>query len=127
MRRLLLLLAIPLVLVTAVGIANWRIDPFGWFYEPGPLRATLATPGCLLGDDAIGGVSYRDFKEDVLRTRPTTTTVVVGSSRVLKIGPRPGEETFSNLGFPGISPTPRRSISWYLSAGGTLKGWPTVM
>ena len=48
------------------------------------------------------------FKEDVLRRRPATTTVIVGSSRVLKIGPRPGEEAFTNLGLPGIGP---RSLS----------------
>lgn len=109
MRRLALLLLIPIVLVTATGLANWQVDPFGWFYERGPLAAATAAPGaggegCLVGDDAIGGVSYLDFKEDVLRSRPATTTVVVGSSRVLKIGPRPGETTFSNLGLPGLGP-----------------------
>ena len=33
MRRLLLLLAVPLLIGTAVGVANWRVDPFGWFYD----------------------------------------------------------------------------------------------
>ena len=112
MRRLLLLLAIPLLLAAAVGIANWRIDPFGWFYDGGALAAATSgsTAGCLIGDDAIGGISYLRFKEDVLRRRPATTTVVVGSSRVLKIGPRPGEEAFTNLGMPGISPGSLRTL-----------------
>lgn len=109
MRRLALLIAVPVALLLAVGIVNWRIDPFGWFYDRGPLAAaTAAAAGggapCLVGDDAIGGVSYLDFKADVLRQRPATTAVVVGSSRTLKIGPRPGETAFSNLGFPGSSP-----------------------
>lgn len=109
MRRLVLLIAIPVALVLAVGIVNWRIDPFGWFYDGGPLAAAVAAGAdggapCLVGDDAIGGVSYLDFKADVLRRRPATTTIVVGSSRTLKIGPRPGETTFSNLGFPGSGP-----------------------
>ncbi len=112
MRRLLLLLVIPLLIGTAVGVANWRVDPFGWFYDGGALTAATSGPttGCLIGDDAIGGVSYLRFKEDVLRHRPATTTVVVGSSRVLKIGPRPGEQTFTNLGMPGISPGSLRTL-----------------
>src|SRR5207248_1072408 len=40
---------------------------------------------------------------DVFHRRPTRT-FVVGSSRVLKIESRPGEATFSNLGFPGSAP-----------------------
>lgn len=104
MRRLVLLLLIPAVVAPAVGIVNWRLDPFGWFYEQGPLRAALARPGCLLGDDAIGGASYLRFKEDVLRTRPGTSTVVLGSSRMLKIARRPGETGFTNLGFPATGP-----------------------
>ena len=112
MRRLLLLLIVPLVVGIAVAVANWRIDPFGWFYDGGVLAAATSGPtgGCLIGDDAIGGVSYLRFKEDVLRRRSATTTVVVGSSRVLKIGPRAGEQTFTNLGLPGISPGSLRTL-----------------
>ena len=104
MRRLALLVVLPVALLLAVGIVNWRVDPFGWFYTDDALTAALAEPGCLIGDDAIGGVSYLDFKIDVLRRRPQASSVVVGSSRTLKIGPHPGEQTFVNLGFPGVGP-----------------------
>jgi hypothetical protein len=103
MRRLLLFLGTIAVLLGAVaGVDRW-VDPSGIFFEPGALRAALASdPPCLVSHELVGA-SYYPFKEQVFRSRPTTT-FVVGSSRVLRIRSQPGERSFSNLGFPGIGP-----------------------
>jgi hypothetical protein len=102
-RRLLLLLAtIAAVLAAGAAFNSW-IDPYGVLYKPGALRDALATdPTCLVSQELVGA-RYFDFKEDVFRSRPTST-FVVGSSRVLKIQSHAGEDSFANLGFPGISP-----------------------
>jgi hypothetical protein len=102
MRRLALFLALLAAILVAAGLLVWWIDPFGEFYKPAVLREADRT-GCLISDELIGGQSYLAFKEDVFRVRPTRT-IVVGSSRVLKIRPHPGERTFSNLGLPSTSP-----------------------
>jgi hypothetical protein len=85
----------------AVMALTWWVDPFGRFYRSDALAAALAHPGCLVSDDVVGDAGRGPFKLDVFRRRPATT-VVIGTSRVLKMGPRPGETTFDNLGFPGV-------------------------
>ncbi|HEY1104730.1 MAG TPA: hypothetical protein VGE78_01135 [Agromyces sp.] len=103
MGRLLVFLGTIAVLLGAVAALDRWVDPTGIFYEPGALRAALATdPPCLVSRELVGS-SYFPFKEQIFRSRPTTT-FVVGSSRVLKIRSRPGERTFANVGFPGIGP-----------------------
>jgi hypothetical protein len=101
MRRLLLLLAIPALLLAAAGVFDWWVDPFGQVYKPAALTQA-ADDGCLLSEELIGNM-YWDFKLDVFHRRPTRT-IVVGSSRVLKIQSHPGEQTFANMGWPGTAP-----------------------
>lgn len=104
MRRVLLFVGIVAGLLVAAGLVNWRVDPYGEFYDGGPLRAAArSSPPCLVSDELIGGQSYLRFKEDLFGVRPTRT-IVVGSSRVLRIESRPGERTFSNVGLPSTSP-----------------------
>ncbi len=103
MSRLLVRLATIGALLAFAAAFNAWIDPFGSFYKPAALRDALQTdPPCLVSQELVGA-TYFAFKEDVFRSRPTRT-FVVGSSRVLKIAPHPGERSFANLGFPGIAP-----------------------
>jgi hypothetical protein len=103
MRRLVLLVASIVVVLGAVAGLNARVDPWGSLYKPGALTAALASsPPCLVSQELVGG-RYLSFKEDVFRRRGATT-LVVGSSRVLKIRSHGGEAGFANLGFPGTSP-----------------------
>src|SRR4051794_24009737 len=102
MRLLALFVGIVVTLAGAVALVDWRVDPLSEFYDPGALRAA-ARGGCLLSDELLSGQNYLRFKEDVFGLRPRRT-VVVGSSRVLKIGSRPGETSFANLGLPSTSP-----------------------
>jgi hypothetical protein len=103
MGRLVLFLGTIAVLLGAVAALDRWVDPSGIFFEPGALPAALASdPPCLVSRELVGS-SYFPFKEQVFRSRPTTT-FVVGSSRVLKIRSHPGETTFANVGFPGIGP-----------------------
>jgi hypothetical protein len=122
MARLVVFLGTALVLLAALATLNWWVDPFGEFWKPGAVReARAARPPCLVSHELIGG-EYLPFKLDVFRSRPTRT-FVIGSSRVLKIGSRPGERTFANLGMPVISPEivlqevrrlPARPLTMYL-------------
>jgi hypothetical protein len=103
MRRLVLFLAVIAVLLGGAAAFDWWVDPFGDIYKPGALTAALdQQPNCLISQELVGA-RYFSFKLDVFHRRPTTR-FVVGSSRVLKIDARPGETTFSNLGFPGSAP-----------------------
>jgi hypothetical protein len=101
MRRLILFLAIPVAVFAAVGVLNWWVDPFGQVYKPDALTQA-ADDGCLMSEELVGNM-YRPFKLDVFHRRPTRT-IVVGSSRVLKIESHPGERTFANMGWPGTAP-----------------------
>jgi hypothetical protein len=103
MRRLVLFLVIVTTLLGAVAAFDWWVDPFGDIYKPDALTAAMQQhPNCLVSQELVGA-RYFPFKLDIFHRRPTTR-FVVGSSRVLKIKARPGERTFSNLGFPGSSP-----------------------
>lgn len=102
MRRLLVLLGVAAVLLAGEGVLNWWIDPFGTFWKPGAL-AEADRRGCLLSEELVGN-AYAPFKLAVFRSRPTRT-FVIGSSRTVKIAARPGEDTFSNLGIPNITPS----------------------
>lgn len=103
MGRLLLFLAVAAALLGGNAALNWWVDPFGDFWKPAAVEQAAAShPQCLVSHEVIGG-QYLPFKLDVFRRRPTRA-FVIGSSRVLKIGSWPGEDTFSNLGMPVISP-----------------------
>ncbi len=101
MRRLVLFVSLALALLSGVGAFNWWIDPFGEVWKPAAV-AEARKAGCLLSQELVG-VRYYSFKLDVFEHRPTRT-FVVGSSRVLKIAPHPGEQSFANLGYPGSGP-----------------------
>jgi hypothetical protein len=101
MGRLVVFLGIALVLTAGLVAFNWRVDPFGEVWKPGAL-ADARTQRCLLSQELVG-VRYYSFKLDVFHHRPVRT-LVVGSSRVLKIGSHAGERTFANLGYPGSAP-----------------------
>jgi len=101
MRRLVLFLALPLVLLTGAAAFSWWVDPFGLVWKPSVLDAARES-GCLVSQELIGP-RYWSFKHDVFSHRPTRS-FVVGSSRVLKLAARPGETSFANLGYPGTSP-----------------------
>jgi hypothetical protein len=101
MRRLVLFLVIVAGLLGVVAAFDWWVDPAGDIYKPAALTAAMQQH-CLLSEELVGA-RYLSFKLDIFHRRPTTT-IVVGSSRVLKIESHPGERTFSNLGFPGTAP-----------------------
>lgn len=101
MRRLILFIGIVLVLLAAAAAFDWRVDPYGEVWKPGAISDARAD-GCLVSQELIGS-RYLAFKLDVFHHRPTRT-IVVGSSRVLKLRAHPGERSFSNLGYPGTAP-----------------------
>jgi hypothetical protein len=106
MRLVALFLAIPAAAALAAAAVNYRVDPLAEFYSGGPYEAArAATPHCLVANEVIGSAGYMSFKQDVFRhVRPRT--VVIGSSRVLKISSRPGERDFANLGMPQMGTRP---------------------
>lgn len=101
MRRLLLFIAVAAVLFAGLGAFDWWMDPAGIVWKPDAVAAARSE-GCLVSQELIGA-RYYDFKRDVFAHRPTRT-IVVGSSRVLKLASRRGERSFSNLGYPGAAP-----------------------
>jgi hypothetical protein len=107
MRRLVLFVVVAAALLAVVGTVTWWVDPFGEVWKPGAI-ADARADGCLVSQELIG-VRYLSFKLDVFRHRPTRT-FVVGSSRVLKLAARPGESSFSNLGYPGTAPETIRAL-----------------
>jgi hypothetical protein len=100
-RLLLLFLGTVAAVLAGLMLLTWWIDPFGQFYDGGALRAAGAGPRpCLISEDLVGSGSWLPFKEDAFRTRHPQT-VVLGTSRVLKMG-SPSERKFANLGMPGL-------------------------
>jgi hypothetical protein len=107
MARLVTFIGIVVALLGAVALFDWWVDPYGDVYKPSALSDALRHD-CLVSQELVGA-RYYPFKLDVFHRRPTRT-VVVGSSRVLKIQARPGERTFANLGYPGTSPATIRTL-----------------
>ncbi len=102
MRRLLAFLGIVAALVGLAALATWWVDPDGRFYSRSALAAAdAASPPCLVSDELVGTQGWLSFKLDVVRRRQPET-VVLGTSRVLEIGARPGERAFANAGMPGF-------------------------
>jgi hypothetical protein len=102
MSRLVLFLSVAVLLFAGVGGFDAWIDPAGILWKPSAV-ADARKDGCLVSQELIG-IRYYDFKRDVFAHRPTRA-FVVGSSRVLKIEPHPGESSFANLGYPGSAPS----------------------
>jgi hypothetical protein len=106
LRSLGVFLAVVVLVVAAAAAVNGLVDPENEFYSGAPLTEALASrPHCVVADSAIGEASYPEFKQDLYR-RLRPRTVVLGSSRALRIGPHRGETTFANLGYPGFGPGP---------------------
>jgi hypothetical protein len=104
MRRTLVFLGVLFAVLLAVMAFDRVVDPANFFYDGTPLRvAESSRPQCLVSDDLVGSVQWLRFKEQLFQLR-RPRTVVVGSSRVLKIGEHPGEARFANLGLPQTSP-----------------------
>lgn len=101
MRLLVLFFGIVAAALVAVGLVNYWVDPLGEFYDSGGLSAAMQAPErCAISNDVIGPGSWLPFKLDIVERRQPKT-VVVGTSRVLKIAPKPGETSFANVGIPG--------------------------
>lgn len=104
MRLLIVFLGVLAAGLVFVGALNWWVDPLGEFYEEGVVAAAdRSTPPCLLALDVVGTPSWPAFKEELVRRR-RAATIVIGTSRVLKLGEGPGEEGFVNAGLPGTGP-----------------------
>ena len=104
MRLFALFLCTVAAVLGGVAAFNRQVDPFGDYYDGGLLTAAMdhAKP-CLIANDRIGPGAWVSFKEDIF-VRRRARTVVIGSSRVELIGPRPGERHFANLSIPETSP-----------------------
>lgn len=102
MRRLALFLLLTALVLGCFAALTWWVDPLGEVWKPSAFAAARRN-GCLLSEELVGSQYYR-FKLAVFRSRPTRT-LVVGSSRVLKIESHAHERTFSNLGYPGAAPS----------------------
>jgi hypothetical protein len=118
MSRLALFVGVLGALLAAAAVATWRADPFSEFYDPGVLTAALANrPACLISNGVVGPNGWLPFKLDVFRRR-AAHTVVLGSSRALKIRAHPGEADFTNLGIPGTGTDTLEPIFRILRAEG---------
>lgn len=102
MRLFVLFLGVLSAGLLLVGGLNWWVDPLGEFYEPGVVAEAERT-GCLVSLDLLGAPTWPAFKGDLLRRRDART-VVLGTSRVLKLSARPQESDFVNAGMPGTGP-----------------------
>ena len=96
MKALVSFAAVAVAVVAVVAAVNWWIDPLGQFWDTEVLEIA-AEHGCVVSDDLVGTASWLPFKEDVFTMR-RPQRVVVGTSRVLKLG---GEDDLANLGMPG--------------------------
>jgi hypothetical protein len=106
---------------------DWWVDPLADHYRSDVVaRAFAHDPPCAVSTAVLGDRTWPAFKLDLLRRRDATT-LVVGSSRIWKIGAHPGERGFANVGLPGMSVTsvpilfrrlhelePRRRFTIYL-------------
>jgi len=90
-----------LLAVGAVGALNWWVDPLGDVYD-GAATAEAIRTGCSLSDDVVGVNSWWEFKRD-LAARRRPTTIVVGTSRTIRLTARPGQRDFANESAPGTS------------------------
>jgi hypothetical protein len=89
----------------ALVALNWWVDPLAEHYRRGVVsEAFAASPHCDVSTAILSDTTWPTFKLDLF-TRRRTTTIVAGSSRIWKIGPRPGERGFTNVGLPGMSVT----------------------
>lgn len=101
MKRTAFFLFIALLPLAVVMAFVWRIDPAGYVYHGDAVRAALAhDPPCLISDTLVGQESLPAFKLGLFKRRHAKT-IVIGTSRVLEMRARPGEQDFVNLGMPG--------------------------
>jgi hypothetical protein len=84
------------VVVAVIAAGNWWLDPLGQFWDREVLEVATQR-GCVISDDLVGTASWLPFKEQVFELR-RPRRIVVGTSRVLKIG---GVDDLANLGMPG--------------------------
>jgi hypothetical protein len=97
--------------VALLGFVAWRADSSGDFYDSGVISAaTASNAACVISDDLVGPNAWLKFKF-ALAHRAQPRTIVVGTSRVLKMQARPGETGFVNLGLPAT--TPAELVSYF--------------
>lgn len=90
--------------LAAIGYVDWRLDPFGDRYHSDVLATALAqSPPCYVAWEVVAEQAWPAYKLDLFRRRHADV-VVVGTSRVAKVGAWPGEERFANLNVPGTGP-----------------------
>jgi hypothetical protein len=97
-RKLFLFLGTTAVAVLAVPLLNRWVDPFGEYYSSSAIDAAERA-GCLISTDVVGERSWPIFKLSLVRRRDAET-VVVGTSRSLKLSSRLREKQFANLAMP---------------------------
>src|SRR3982751_6154900 len=104
MGRILAFLASVGLVLTTIGALDWWVDPYIDRYDSAPLAAALAQPQqCFLAWDTFSARPSPDLKLDLFRRRDARV-IVVGTSRVGKLGAHPGERHFANLLLPGTGP-----------------------
>ena len=92
------------VALAAIAYVDFRLDPFGDRYHADVLAAALDRPKpCFVAWEVVGEQAWPSYKVDLFKRR-RARVVVVGTSRVAKIGSWPGERDFVNLGVPGTGP-----------------------
>jgi hypothetical protein len=85
----------------AIAFVDRRLDPFGDRYHSDVLTAALDRPNpCYVAWEVVGEQAWPAYKIDLFRRRHAGV-VVIGTSRIAKIGAWPGERQFVNLGVPG--------------------------
>lgn len=102
MRLVVFFAAIAVSLVGLVGL-NWWVDPLADRYRGDVVaRAFAHRPACAVSTNVLAESTWPAFKLDLFRRR-RASTVVVGTSRVWKIGAHPHELRFVNAILPGMS------------------------
>jgi hypothetical protein len=96
-----LFLATVAVTASAAAALDWWIDPFQDRFHPGIVDDAYAQPKpCFMAWEVVGERAWPALKLDLFRRRHART-IVVGTSRVAKVGARPNEQGFVNMGVPG--------------------------
>jgi hypothetical protein len=89
------------IALAAIAYVDWRLDPYDDRYHPDVVATAFRqTPPCYVAWEVVGEQAWPTYKLDLFERRHADV-VVVGTSRVAKIGAWPGEERFVNLGVPG--------------------------
>jgi hypothetical protein len=101
--RLAVLLGSTAAFLGVLLLLNWWVDPFSDHYRAQAVASALRhKPRCDVSTEVLQDSTWPAYKIDLFRRRQGRT-IVVGTSRIWKMGARAGESHFVNESLPGMA------------------------